>query len=191
MSKCWVFLFLQPRWQGANLNNLSFNVNHGSTVSILGASGSGKSTLAALLAGLKQARSGEILIDGHTPELGVGEISLVFQGAPIFPALTVQENVAFGMISRGIEKIEAMAFAMKLLSSVGLGAKALAYSSQLSGGERQRVALLQALAFVPRLLILDEAFSALDCSTREQLQEDLSHSCTIRRHHAHDYSRYW
>jgi sulfate/thiosulfate transport system ATP-binding protein len=156
------------------VDDVSFEVEDGSLVALLGPSGSGKSTLLRILAGLDSADSGEIFFDGesatdlHTRMRGVG---FVFQHYALFKHLTVAQNVGFGLDVRGTPKDVTAQKVKELLALTGLHGLEHRYPSQLSGGQRQRVALARALAPEPKLLLLDEPFGAVDAKVREELRQ--------------------
>lgn len=162
LSKSW-----QPR-QGqarALLQGINLRVQVGETVAILGPSGVGKSTLLKIVAGLEQPDSGRVLLDGTDITALPPErrgFALMFQDFALFPHLNVQDNVAFGLREKGLSKNLARAQACALLQDFGLRSLVTAKVWQLSGGEQQRVALARALITQPRVLLLDEPFSALD-----------------------------
>ena len=157
------------------LNAVSLRVAAGETVALLGASGSGKSTLLKIVAGLESAESASVWFDGvditALPPERRG-FALMFQDFALFPHLNVQDNVAFGLIEQGLRKSEAREKAVAMLQRFGLGDRATARVWTLSGGEQQRVALARALITQPRALLLDEPFSALDATLREQLRTE-------------------
>ena len=143
------------------LKDLSLQVPQGQTVALLGPSGSGKSTLLKIIAGLEAPDAGRVLFDGQDitnlpPEQR--KFALMFQDFALFPHLSVQDNVAFGLIEQGQRRALARAQAVEMLQRFGLGAHTEARVWQLSGGEQQRVALARALITAPRLLLLDEPF---------------------------------
>lgn len=157
------------------LQDLSLQVPQGQTVALLGPSGSGKSTLLKIIAGLEPPDAGRVLFDGQDmtelpPEQR--KFALMFQDFALFPHLSVQDNVAFGLIEQGQRRAIARAHAVDMLQRFGLGAHTGAKVWQLSGGEQQRVALARALITAPRLLLLDEPFSALDADLRHSLRAE-------------------
>lgn len=157
------------------LKDLSLQVPQGQTVALLGPSGSGKSTLLKIIAGLEAPDAGRVLFDGQDitnlpPEQR--KFALMFQDFALFPHLSVQDNVAFGLIEQGQRRALARAQAVEMLQRFGLGAHTEARVWQLSGGEQQRVALARALITAPRLLLLDEPFSALDADLRLSLRAE-------------------
>jgi peptide/nickel transport system ATP-binding protein len=162
------------------VDGISLDVAKGETLGIVGESGCGKSTLARLIMQIMPADAGELLFDGEavgTPELELAqyrrEVQMVFQDsyASLNPRLTVEETVAFGPHVHGVPRREAAARAHDFISRVGLDPARFAarYPHELSGGQRQRVNIARALALRPRLLILDEAVSALDKSIEAQV----------------------
>jgi ABC-type Fe3+/spermidine/putrescine transport system ATPase subunit len=159
----------------ALLRGVNLRVARGETVAILGPSGSGKSTLLKMVAGLEPLDGGCVRFDGQDitplpPERR--HFALMFQDFALFPHLDVQDNVAFGLVEQGLRKADARAQACDMLERFGLRAFARARVTQISGGEQQRVALARALITQPRVLLLDEPFSALDAELRLQLREE-------------------
>ncbi len=148
----------------------------GEITTIVGPSGSGKSTTLWLIAGLIQPGSGQVLIDGVDVTDRLAEqrdVGMVFQSYALFPHLTVQENVEFGLRVRGMAKMERRRRALDILELVHMDGSAHRSVQKLSGGEQQRVALARALAFKPRVLLMDEPLSALDAKLREELRAEL------------------
>ena len=157
------------------LRDVSLRVAPGETVAILGPSGSGKSTLLKIVAGLEPLDAGRIVFDDEdithlAPERR--RFALMFQDFALFPHLDVQDNVAFGLVEQGLRKADARTQACAVLQRFGLQDFARARVTQLSGGEQQRVALARALITRPRVLLLDEPFSALDAEMCLQLREE-------------------
>ena len=151
------------------LDGVSLSVGDGVFVSIVGASGCGKSTLLRIVAGLEDATDGELLIDG-APLAGPGrDRGMVFQAYTLYPWLSAQENVEFGL--EHLPRKSRAEAARRYLGVVGLNDFAHHYPSQLSGGMQQRVAIARALALRPRMLLMDEPFGALDAQTRSLMQE--------------------
>ena len=137
---------------------------------VVGPSGCGKSTFIRILAGLETATAGVVLVDG-VPVSGPGaDRGMVFQGYTLFPWLTVLHNVMFGLRMNNRERREAEREARQWLDLIGLASFADAYPHQLSGGMKQRVAIARALANKPRILLMDEPFSALDAQARAKMQ---------------------
>ncbi|MEN9528338.1 MAG: hypothetical protein RI932_211 [Pseudomonadota bacterium] len=152
------------------LSNVSVEVCRGDRIALLGPSGCGKSTLLSLLAGLLPASEGTL-----NSTLQPGDVSIVFQEPSLLPWKTVAENVQllFSLNSSSQLQSEAEQKLRDVLTRVGLWERRGAFPDQLSGGMKMRVALARALIMSPRLLLLDEPFSALDDFTREKLQDDL------------------
>ena len=155
---------------------VDLEIRPGEFFAMLGPSGSGKTTCLRLIAGFEQPTSGHIEIFGETAE-GVPpyrrNVNTVFQDYALFPHLSVSDNVAYGLMIRGMpraERMKAAAGALELVRLPGYGDRK---PSQLSGGQRQRVALARALVNEPKVLLLDEPLGALDLKLREQMQEEL------------------
>ncbi len=162
--------------------DMDITVDEGEVVALLGPNGAGKTTLLRAIAGLVPFSSGHVWLDGKVLEDPATRvyvpterrpIGFVFQDYLLFPHLTVQENVAFGLRSRGVPRQVAAERATRWLDRVGLKGYARARPAELSGGQRQRVALARALAPDPRLLLLDEPLAALDATTRAEVRRDL------------------
>ena len=149
----------------------SLEVADNDFVTILGPSGCGKSTLLRIVAGLETASEGEVLVDGH-PVSGPGaDRGMVFQSYTLFPWLTVEQNICFGLREKGLPPAEQQRIAAHYIAQVGLGGFEGHYPKMLSGGMQQRTALARALANDPKVLLMDEPFGALDHQTRELMQE--------------------
>ena len=155
------------------VDNVSLDVDTGSLVALLGPSGSGKSTLLRLIAGLEEADAGRVWITGEeatTRSVQERQVGFVFQHFALFKHRTVRQNVGFGLELRGWKHDAIRRRVDELLELVQLQGFGNRYPSQLSGGQRQRVALARALAVQPRVLLLDEPFSALDAKVRKELR---------------------
>ena len=160
----------------AAVNNISFFVPKGSLTTILGPSGCGKTTTLRMIAGLESANAGKILIAGQdVTHLSATErnVSLVFQSYALFPHMRVIENVAYGLVSGGMNKTDAKAKAMETLDLVGLKHLAERQPSELSGGQQQRVAVARALVIEPQVLLFDEPLSNLDARLRRSMREEI------------------
>ena len=155
------------------LDHISFTVKKGEFVSIVGPSGCGKSTLLSIIAGLLPPTSGSILLDGREVRGVDPRIGYMLQKDNLLEWRTIWKNVIFGLeVRRRLDK-EAADRAKRLLMSYGLWEFRDSYPSQLSGGMRQRAALIRTLATSPEILLLDEAFSALDYQTRLTVTDDV------------------
>ncbi|MEL7421086.1 MAG: ABC transporter ATP-binding protein, partial [Cyanobacteria bacterium J06555_3] len=155
------------------LKDINMHVAKGEFVCVVGASGSGKSTLLRLVAGLDFPTSGSITVD-YNPVVGPGaDRGMVFQKYTLYPWLTVQKNVEFGLKLLGIDRHKRREFASYYLDMVGLTKFAKSLPKQLSGGMKQRVAIARALATKPKILLMDEPFGALDIQTKETMQQFL------------------
>jgi putative spermidine/putrescine transport system ATP-binding protein len=156
--------------------DIHFTIEKGEFITLLGPSGCGKSTLLRTLAGLDSVNTGEIIVDGiditHSlPQKR--EIGMVFQSYALFPNMTVEKNVGFGLKMKGINQEQASKDIQKMLKLVELNGKEKFYPHELSGGQRQRVALARALIVKPRILLLDEPLSALDAKIRKNLRQQI------------------
>ena len=173
-----VFRNVRHQYDGVNSVDIEYlEVGAGKLVCLLGPSGCGKSTTLRLAAGLESPSAGEVSIQGEVmanDDIFVGpedrRVGLVFQDYALFPHLTVEDNVAFGLSHHGTSKRRAQAGAM--LETVGMGKAAKKYPHMLSGGEQQRVALARALAPNPRVILMDEPFSGLDVVLRNRVRDE-------------------
>ena len=157
----------------AVLEHVEFTLAEGEIVALLGQSGSGKSTLLRIMAGLIPADGGDVRYRGQ-PLFGPAEgIAMVFQSFALFPWLTVQQNVELGLEARGVEADERARRAEAAIELIGLAGFEGALPRELSGGMRQRVGLARALVTEPAVLLMDEAFSALDVLTGERLRNEM------------------
>jgi NitT/TauT family transport system ATP-binding protein len=153
------------------LDGISLEVAKNEFAVIVGPSGCGKSSLLRLVAGLAEPTGGTIRLDGKTVTRPGKDRGMVFQSYTLFPWLTVQENVEFGLRVGGMAAEERSRIAGQFIAEVGLEGFEKSYPKQLSGGMMQRVALARALANDPEILLMDEPFGALDSQTRSLMQE--------------------
>ncbi|MCS0631785.1 ABC transporter ATP-binding protein [Telluria mixta] len=155
------------------LQDISLEIPHGQFVCLLGPSGCGKSTLLNAIAGFAPPTSGRVLADG-VPVAGPGpERGMVFQEYALFPWMTVEQNVGFGLEIKGMPRAQIAARVGELLKLLSLEDFAKRYPKDLSGGMRQRVAIARVLALDSPILLMDEPFGALDALTRRNLQDEL------------------
>jgi putative spermidine/putrescine transport system ATP-binding protein len=158
------------------LDDLELELAPGELVALLGPSGCGKTTALRVLAGLEDADSGQVLVDGKdvtNMPANRRDMGMVFQAYSLFPHLTARQNVEFGLRLRGRGTGARAARTGDMLDLVGIAAHADRYPHQLSGGQQQRVALARALAIEPQVLLLDEPLSALDAKVRVQLRDEI------------------
>lgn len=160
------------------VEDFSMVLNKGDTASLLGASGCGKTTILRAIAGFEPLYGGQILLEGHLiAEKGCmvppeqRHIGMMFQDYALFPHLTIEQNIAFGL--HHLPKTQAQQITTNMLALVELSQYAKSYPHELSGGQQQRVALARAMAPSPKLLLLDEPFSNLDVNTREKLATEV------------------
>jgi NitT/TauT family transport system ATP-binding protein len=155
------------------LEGVDFRLAEGEIVSLLGQSGSGKSTMLRIMAGLITADKGEVRLRDQPLYGPARGVSMVFQSFALFPWLTVQGNVELGLEARGVDPAEREKRAEAAIRLIGLTGFEGALPRELSGGMRQRVGIARALVVEPEVLLMDEAFSALDVLTGERLREDI------------------
>ncbi len=155
------------------LRNINLSIAPGEFCAVVGPTGCGKSTTLTLVAGLERASAGDVRVMGK-PVDGIGKnIGYVFQSDAVFPWRSVLNNVAAGPLFRGAPKKEAYARARDWIDRVGLSGFESYYPHQVSGGMRKRVALAQCLITEPRIILMDEPFSALDVQTRALMENEL------------------
>ncbi len=158
------------------LDGVTFDVAEGEALVLLGASGSGKTTILRIIAGLEHPDAGRVRLHGRdvtdlpARERGVG---VIFQSYALFPRMTVEQNIAYGMRIRGVSRKEVKGEVNRLLSLVRLEEHRKKFPSQLSGGQQQRVAIARTLAYKPQVLLFDEPFGALDAQTRVHLRREI------------------
>ena len=160
----------------AVLRDVRLRLRAGEIVALVGASGCGKSTLLRLIAGLDTAYDGAVKVRGRVQDAPSSDVGFVFQEPRLFPWCSVADNVAFGQSETAADGVHVAA----LLAEVGMAGRERALPKELSGGQAQRVALARGLAGQPRVLLLDEPFSAVDAFTRMKLQAMLVH--VVQRH---------
>ena len=158
------------------VENLNLDIPQGEFFSMLGPSGSGKTTVLRIIAGFETATSGQVILEGaDVTELAPfdRDVNTVFQDYALFPHMTIQQNVEYGLRARKIPKLERVKLASEAIESVKLTHLADRLPHQLSGGQRQRIALARALVLRPKVLLLDEPLGALDKQLREEMQVEL------------------
>ena len=155
------------------LNGVSMDIHTNEFVCVVGPSGCGKSTLLNIIGGLATPTSGKVYVDDKEVDGPGPERGIVFQQYALFPWLTVEKNVQFGLKLQGKSQAECEEITHKYLKMVDLEQFAKAYPKELSGGMKQRVAIARAYAVNPEVLLMDEPFGALDAQTRTQLQTEL------------------
>jgi ABC-type Fe3+/spermidine/putrescine transport system ATPase subunit len=158
------------------LENISFDVGEGEVLVLLGASGSGKTTILRIIAGLEMPYTGKVILHGKdVTELPARErgVGVIFQSYALFPKMTVEKNIGYGLRIRKRKRKEIRETVNELLSLVQLEEHRKKYPSQLSGGQQQRVAIARTLAYKPEVLLFDEPFGALDTQTRVHLRREI------------------
>ena len=155
------------------LADVSVRVTAGEFLTLIGPSGCGKTTLLKSIAGLVPVDAGRIVVGDRTVTGPGRECSVVFQDFALLPWASVQRNVEFGLLVRGVPAADRSATARRAIAKVGLSGFEGAYPAQLSGGMQQRVGLARALAVNPRVLLMDEPFASIDEQTRRVFQDDL------------------
>jgi ABC-type Fe3+/spermidine/putrescine transport system ATPase subunit len=158
------------------LENISFDVAEGEVLVLLGASGSGKTTILRIIAGLEMPYTGKVILHGKdVTELPARErgVGVIFQSYALFPKMTVEKNIGYGLRIRKRKRKEIRETVNELISLVQLDEHRNKYPSQLSGGQQQRVAIARTLAYNPEVLLFDEPFGALDTQTRVHLRREI------------------
>src|SRR6266478_10147037 len=162
--------------ESAVLEEISFDVAEGESLVLLGASGSGKTTILRIVAGLDQPDKGKVFLHGKdVTELPARErgVGVIFQAYALFPRMTVEKNIGYGLKIRKRRRKEIKEKVQRLLNLVQLEEHREKYPSQLSGGQQQRVAIARTLAYDPEVLLFDEPFGALDTQTRTHLRREI------------------
>lgn len=155
------------------LQNVNFSVADNEFCSLLGHSGCGKTTLLTMIAGFETPTTGKLLVDDRPVGKPSWERSVIFQDYALFPWLTVEGNIGFGLEMKKIPKAERERIVAEYIDLVGLGGFERRYPHQLSGGMKQRVSIARALAVNPRVLLMDEPFAALDAQNRGLMQREM------------------
>ena len=158
------------------LEDIDFDVNEGESLVLLGASGSGKTTILRIIAGLEEPDTGRVILHGKdVTELPARErgVGVIFQAYALFPRMTVEQNIGYGLRIRHRSRQEIKEAVDRLVELVGLQEHRLKYPSQLSGGQQQRVAIARTLAYKPQVLLFDEPFGALDAQMRVRLRREI------------------
>lgn len=162
-------MYLTTKSATTALEHINLSIEEGEFVSFLGPSGCGKTTLLSIIAGLIEPTSGSVTIDGENIGTSVPNIGYMLQQDYLFPWKTIEENVTLGLTLQKLKDTDGKA--LKLLEAVGLVGVEKQFPKQLSGGMRQRAALARTLAVDPKILLLDEPFSALDYQTKLKLED--------------------
>lgn len=155
------------------VRDLTLSVDEGEFIALVGPSGCGKTTLLSLIAGLLSPTNGSVTIDGAKVVASSGNVGYMLQRDNLFEWRTIESNVLLGLSVQKKLNDESRKYAIDMLDKYGLGEFRNAFPTQLSGGMRQRAALIRTLAFKPRLLLLDEPFSAVDFQTRMTVCDDV------------------
>ncbi|WP_274425308.1 ABC transporter ATP-binding protein [Chelativorans sp. YIM 93263] len=159
------------------VKGVSTEIGEGELIVLLGPSGCGKTTILRMIAGFIEPSSGTVLIGGKAVNKvppRARDIGMVFQDYALFPNMSVQDNVAFGLVERGVPRNVALGRTQEMLKLIQMEQFGERYPTALSGGQQQRVALARALAYEPRVLLMDEPLGALDQKLREDMQRDFS-----------------
>jgi NitT/TauT family transport system ATP-binding protein len=155
------------------LDGIDLDIADNEFLTVLGPSGCGKTTLLNIVASFEAASAGELRVDGEQIRKPGPDRGVVFQEYALFPWLTVEQNIEFGLRERGMRKSERRERVRRQIASVGLSGFEQRYPQELSGGMRQRVALARVLVNNPKILLMDEPFAALDAQTRSMMQQEL------------------
>ncbi len=168
--------FCSAQGQTEVLKGISLTIEDGEFVTLLGASGCGKTTLLRIIAGLEEADSGSVILDGQditALEPYKRDVNMIFQNYALFPHMTVEENIGYGLKLRKVDKAVIRKKVKEMLALVQLEGYEKRYPDKLSGGQKQRVAIARALINEPKVLLLDEPLGALDLKLRRQMQLEL------------------
>lgn len=155
------------------LENVDLNVDFGDFICVLGPSGCGKTSLLKIIAGYERPTIGEVKINGEKHKGPNADIGVVFQQANLFPWLSIEKNIEFGLKMKNVSKAERKRIVSQYMNMVGLSEFSSLLPHELSGGMKQRAQIARTLAIEPKLILMDEPFSALDSITRQDLQEQL------------------
>jgi ABC-type Fe3+/spermidine/putrescine transport system ATPase subunit len=169
---------LAKKWPDMQIQ-VSFEVASGEMLGILGHSGCGKSTLLRMIAGLLAPDGGKVTLGGSDITAlppGKRGVGMVFQDSALFPHMRTADNVAYGLVSQGMNRREALRKAEELLERFGLGGFGRRWPDSLSGGEKQRAAIARTLAVEPSVVLFDEPLSSLDIHLRQRLREEIRES---------------
>ena len=159
------------------LDHINLKIEQGERWAVIGPSGCGKSSMLHLLAGLQKPVSGDVLYQNQSLQKPHGEISVILQEYGLFPWKTVEQNVALPLVLQKKSKVEIKQRTAELLKQLQLEEHAKKFPAQLSGGQQQRIAIARALIAQPKVLLMDEPFSALDALTRETMQNIVLELC--------------
>jgi ABC-type nitrate/sulfonate/bicarbonate transport system ATPase subunit len=168
-----VFFDISRHEKVVALDGIDLDIADDEFLTVLGPSGCGKTTLLNIIAGFEGATGGELHLDGAAISGPGPDRGVVFQEYALFPWLTIQANIEFGLRERRVPKAERVKRVRDQIATVGLNGFEHRYPQELSGGMRQRVALARVLANDPKILLMDEPFAALDAQTRTLMQEEL------------------
>lgn len=163
-------IYVSGKKQTVAIEDVSIDIQDNDFVCIVGPSGCGKSTLLRMLAGLDFPSAGEIIVNDHKVTGPGPDRGMVFQTYTLFPWMTVEDNIKFGLKIKNMPREEQQRIADKYLDIIGLGKFAKSFPKELSGGMKQRVAIARALANQPEVLLMDEPFGALDPHTKSMMQ---------------------
>jgi NitT/TauT family transport system ATP-binding protein len=167
------FLDIARQEEVIALDGIDLEIGDNEFLTVLGPSGCGKTTLLNIVASFETATGGEVRVDGEPVRKPGPDRGVVFQEYALFPWLTVQQNIEFGLRERGTPRSERKERVRRQIASVGLSGFERRYPHELSGGMRQRVALARVLVNDPKILLMDEPFAALDAQTRSMMQQEL------------------